>query len=88
MPSITRVGLVLILGGAIGNLLDRLLSGNVVDFLDFCLGAHHLPAFNIADSAIVIGAFLMVRKILFAERPAQEPVPGARMNPRPMAPPQ
>jgi signal peptidase II len=50
----------LILGGAIGNLIDRLAYGHVIDFLDFHLGGWHWPAFNIADSAICIGAVLFV----------------------------
>jgi signal peptidase II len=47
-------GLGLILGGALGNLIDRLRAGSVVDFLDFHLGRYHWPAFNLADSAVVI----------------------------------
>ena len=50
----------LILGGAIGNVVDRLLHGYVVDFLDFYWGAWHFPAFNVADSAISIGAALLI----------------------------
>ena len=57
---LTRVGLALVLGGAIGNLLDRLRFGAVVDFLDFYLGQYHWPAFNVADSAICIGAGLIL----------------------------
>lgn len=68
----TGVGLALILGGALGNLWDRLLSGHVVDFFDFYLGSYHWPAFNIADSAIVIGALLLVSEILFASSPAEQ----------------
>ncbi len=68
----TGVGLALILGGAIGNLWDRLLTGQVVDFLDFYLGSYHWPAFNVADSAIVIGALLLVGEILFAKTPAEQ----------------
>ena len=68
----TGVGLSLILGGAIGNLYDRLLAGHVVDFFDFYLGSYHWPAFNIADSAIVIGALLLVAEILFAKTPAEQ----------------
>jgi signal peptidase II len=49
-----------ILGGAIGNVVDRLLHGYVVDFLDFHLGGWHFPAFNIADTAITIGAICLV----------------------------
>lgn len=50
----------LILGGAIGNLYDRIMLGHVVDFLDFYVGTYHWPAFNIADSAIFIGTALMI----------------------------
>ncbi len=50
----------LILGGALGNLYDRVTLGHVVDFLDFYIGHYHWPAFNIADSAIFIGAALMI----------------------------
>lgn len=52
--------LALILGGAVGNLIDRLAYGHVIDFLDFYAGRWHWPAFNIADSAIVVGAALFV----------------------------
>src|SRR5216683_687608 len=62
----TGIGLSLILGGAIGNLWDRLLNGKVVDFLLVYLGSYPWPAFNVADSAIVIGAGLLVVEILFA----------------------
>lgn len=54
------LSLSLILGGALGNLYDRILLGHVVDFLDFYVGNYHWPAFNIADSAIVVGAVIMV----------------------------
>ena len=50
----------LILGGAVGNLIDRLAYGHVIDFLDFHIRGWHWPAFNIADSAITIGAVLFV----------------------------
>ncbi|SIT38867.1 prolipoprotein signal peptidase (signal peptidase II) [Paraburkholderia piptadeniae] len=52
--------LALIMGGAIGNVIDRLLYGHVIDFLDFHVGTWHWPAFNLADSAITIGAALLV----------------------------
>ncbi len=52
--------LALILGGALGNVLDRLMYGHVIDFLDFHVGTWHWPAFNVADSAITIGAVLLV----------------------------
>ena len=63
----TGVGLSLILGGALGNLWDRLVSRHVVDFLLFYVGRYQWPAFNVADSAIVIGACLLVFEILFAK---------------------
>ena len=52
--------LALILGGAIGNVIDRILYGHVVDFLDFHLAGWHFPAFNVADSAITLGAALLI----------------------------
>ncbi|MDP1952678.1 MAG: signal peptidase II [Betaproteobacteria bacterium] len=54
------VALVLILGGAIGNVLDRIVLGHVVDFLDFHVAGWHWPAFNLADSAITVGAVLLI----------------------------
>jgi signal peptidase II len=68
----TGMGLALILGGALGNLWDRLVSGQVTDFLLFCLGSYQWPAFNVADSAIVIGAGLLVIEILFAKSPHEK----------------
>ncbi|WP_206953715.1 signal peptidase II [Trinickia acidisoli] len=52
--------LALIMGGALGNVIDRLVHGRVIDFLDFHVAHWHWPAFNLADSAIVIGAMLLV----------------------------
>ena len=57
---IAQTGLALILGGAVGNLTDRLRLGHVVDFLDVFVGEYHWPAFNIADSAICIGVALLL----------------------------
>jgi Lipoprotein signal peptidase len=54
------LSLALILGGAIGNVLDRIALGYVVDFLDFYVGGWHWPAFNLADSAITAGAVLLI----------------------------
>lgn len=59
----TLIALSLILGGAIGNLIDRALYGYVIDFLDFYINHWHWPAFNIADSAICIGALMLIRDI-------------------------
>lgn len=52
--------LAMILGGAIGNVIDRLMHGYVVDFLDFHAGGRHFPAFNLADSAITLGAICLI----------------------------
>ncbi|HSM99299.1 MAG TPA: signal peptidase II [Gallionella sp.] len=54
------LALSMILGGALGNLIDRLAYGYVVDFLSFHWGEHYFPAFNLADSAITCGAFLLI----------------------------
>lgn len=56
----SRLALALILGGAVGNLIDRLVYGYVIDFLDIYYGSWHWPSFNIADAAISVGAFLLV----------------------------
>lgn len=64
----TSGALALIVGGAIGNVVDRLRLGYVVDFVDWYVGTHHWPAFNIADSAIVCGAVLLVLTGLFESR--------------------
>jgi signal peptidase II len=59
-----QLGLALILGGAVGNLLDRVRFGYVVDFIDFAISGHHWPAFNVADSAICIGVGLLFLDML------------------------
>ena len=66
----TTLSLSLILGGALGNLWDRLADGRVTDFLDFYLGVHHWPPFNIADSAIVVGALILLAQMMRKEAPA------------------
>lgn len=64
--TIGGIGLSLILGGAVGNLWDRIASGRVVDFLLLYVKQYEWPVFNLADSAIVLGASLLVIEILFA----------------------
>jgi signal peptidase II len=61
---LVSVALGLVLGGALGNLIDRLYYGMVVDFLDVHVGPYHWPAFNVADSAISIGVGLMILDML------------------------
>ena len=81
-PSRDRVlliALALVVGGAVGNLIDRVSSGAVTDFLDVYLGLHHWPSFNVADSAISIGIVLMAidsfRPRQHHESTAAAPVP-------------
>jgi signal peptidase II len=67
MPVQSRLpqtALALVMGGAIGNLLDRARLGYVIDYVDVYWGAHHWPAFNVADSAITVGVALLVLDIL------------------------
>jgi len=61
------VGLSLILGGALSNLVDRIRMGRVVDFLDFYVRSYHWYTFNLADSAIVVGAGFLILQVLFVE---------------------
>ena len=65
------LALAMILGGAIGNVIDRVIHGHVIDFLDFHAGGWHWPAFNMADSAIVGGAILLVVDELLRVRGAK-----------------
>lgn len=60
----TRLALSMIIGGALGNLYDRLIRGAVVDFLDFFWQDYHWPAFNVADAAIVTGVGLLILKTI------------------------
>ena len=63
---VTAISLSLILGGAIGNVIDRILLGHVIDFIQVWLGSYPWPAFNIADSAIFVGAVVLVVSGIFA----------------------
>ena len=62
------IPIALIIGGALGNLIDRIRFQMVVDFLDFYWGNFHWPAFNIADTAITVGTIILVVMVLFTER--------------------
>lgn len=70
--SATGIALSLVLGGALGNLWDRVIAGHVTDFLEFHVGSYYWPSFNVADSAIVVGALLLVGDILFTKTPEQQ----------------
>jgi signal peptidase II len=61
------IGLALILGGALSNLVDRIRDGRVVDFLDVYLKSYHWYTFNVADSAIVAGAILLILQVVFSD---------------------
>ena len=70
MDRCSLAGFALILGGAAGNLFDRIVAGRVTDFLDFYIGGYHWPAFNVADSAIVIGSALLLVEAFRTKRQA------------------
>ena len=65
------LALSLLLGGAVGNVVDRVLYSHVIDFLDFYYGTWHFPAFNVADSAITLGACLLILDELLRVRRAR-----------------
>jgi signal peptidase II len=64
----TAAGLALLLGGATGNVTDRIFHGAVTDFFELWFGAYRYPAFNVADSAIFLGAVLLILDVLFGRR--------------------
>lgn len=66
--ALTRFAIALVLGGALGNVVDRVRHGAVVDFLDFHVGDWHWPAFNLADTAVVCGAALLVLESFLPRR--------------------
>ena len=68
---VLQIALALILGGALGNLYDRLAYKYVVDFLEFYVGNYHWPSFNVADSAITIGVALLALEIIRNESPSR-----------------
>ena len=68
-----------ILGGAIGNLIDRIVHGEVIDFLDFHIGTHYWPTFNLADSFIVVGVGILLVEMFFEQE--DDPEPAAASDP-------
>ncbi len=70
---ILSAGLALVLGGALGNLLDRIRLGYVVDFFQVWIGSWPFPSFNVADAAITVGAALLIVDALFVSRPQSAP---------------
>jgi len=77
---VARIGLALIIGGAAGNLLDRIAAGSVVDFVDVYWNSYHFWAFNVADSAITVGVAIMILDMLGTDKSARGPseAPGRR----------
>ncbi len=73
--TLAALALSLILGGALGNVIDRTTRGHVVDFLDFYWGGWHFAAFNIADSAITVGAGLLILDMFLESRRAKRAAP-------------
>ncbi|HXJ41648.1 MAG TPA: signal peptidase II [Bryobacteraceae bacterium] len=67
----TAAGITLIFGGALGNVFDRIRTGQVTDFIDFYTGSYHWYTFNLADAAICIGAGLLILGMFLAEKAAQ-----------------
>ena len=65
----TCIALTLVLGGALGNAWDRLLYSHVIDFFDFHLGDWHFAIFNVADSAICVGAFMLILQWTYKRNP-------------------
>ncbi|MDC0968276.1 signal peptidase II [Alphaproteobacteria bacterium] len=63
-----RISLILVLSGAVGNFIDRILHGFVIDFIDVYFGSYHWPAFNLADSSITLGFILIMFNILFLNK--------------------
>ena len=68
----TAVAAGLILGGAIGNIIDRLMYGAVVDFIDWHVSGYHWPVFNIADAAITLGVVVLISESLFGSKQATQ----------------
>ena len=66
------IAMALIVGGAIGNLIDRLRFGAVVDFLDVMIGSYHWPAFNVADSCVCVGAGLYIVAAMLVDKPQKK----------------
>jgi signal peptidase II len=73
--KLTAAALGLIIGGAVGNLIDRIMNGYVVDFIDVYYQGYHWPAFNVADSAITGGVILMLLDALLQSLPAKKTGP-------------
>ena len=77
-PALKRVCLGLVLGGAFGNLIDRIATGRVVDFIDMGIGSYRWPTYNVADIAVTVGAVVLIAGFTFQKQPVPgEPVGGS-----------
>ncbi len=72
--TVALTAISMLFGGAIGNMIDRVRLGEVIDFLDFYIGEHHWPAFNVADSAITVGISLLMIHLFFPKKENPEPL--------------
>tara|TARA_B100000925_G_scaffold106798_1_gene78749 strand:- start:157 stop:555 length:399 start_codon:yes stop_codon:yes gene_type:complete len=71
---VIRLGLAMIIAGAVGNLIDRLMLGEVIDFLDFMIGNFHWYVFNLADSYVTVGMVLILTDSIFLEKKREKPL--------------
>jgi signal peptidase II len=67
-----QISIAAILGGAVGNLLDRVWLGEVIDFLDFYVNGYHWPAFNVADAAISVGVFFLILRFALEKKQEEQ----------------
>jgi signal peptidase II len=79
--TLSETGLALVFGGASGNLVDRLVHGTVTDFVQFFFGPYEFPSFNVADSAISIGAALLILDLWLSRAKHTKPVASAPVEP-------
>lgn len=74
-PVIKRVCLGLVLGGAFGNLIDRVATGKVIDFIDMGIGSYRWPTYNVADIAVTVGAVILIAGFAFQKDPVPDTAP-------------
>ena len=74
-PVVKRVCLGLVLGGAFGNLIDRISTGKVIDFIDMGIGSYRWPTYNVADIAVTVGAVILIAGFAFQKDPVPDAAP-------------
>jgi signal peptidase II len=75
---VLRMGLAFVMGGALGNLYDRIVHGTVTDFVEVHMAEHYFPAFNVADSAISVGACLLLLDMWVSRERKSQPAEASR----------